>query len=227
MAYHWITESERYIQGLGFTNINNRKLKITINGVDEDNSFYDPATGSIIFGTGGIPDAQDAEIILHETGHSIQDSEVTGFGHGYESGAMGEGFGDYWAGSFFAGLGPKGHGWDVYIGTWDATAYNPGNPAFLRRLDSPKQYPKDMAPDKGEERGVHANAEIWSACLWQIRDIVGRKRADTMILESHFALSPDSTFADGARAVLQANKELYQGADEPAIRQVFVKRGIL
>ncbi len=45
---------------------------------------------ALTFGTGGVDDAEDAGIIAHEYGHSIQDNQVPGFGSSAEGGAMGE-----------------------------------------------------------------------------------------------------------------------------------------
>ncbi len=221
MCYYHIDTSQRHIQSLGFTNVNNRQQGMDVNGTTEDNAWYSPWTGIITMGTGGVDDAEDAHVIWHEYGHSIQDNQVPGFGASHEAGSMGEGFGDYWALTTFTGIGPKSPDWDVYVATWDATSYNPGTPAFLRTVTSTKHYPEDMV---GE---VHADGEIWSACLWQVREIVGAVRSDTMIIESHFRLSPDASFQDGALAILQVNQDLYGGADGEAILQVFVDRGIL
>ncbi|HTE19231.1 MAG TPA: proprotein convertase P-domain-containing protein, partial [Armatimonadota bacterium] len=221
MAYYWITESQLYIQSLGLLNVNNRKVGIDVNGIPDDNSFYSPGNKNITFGTGGVDDAEDADIILHELGHAIQDDQVEDFGLSNEGGAMGEGFGDYWAASAGAAIaGPMRPAWDVFVGAWDGVSYNPGNPSFLRRVDSAKHYPEDVVNQ------VHADGEIWSACLWQIRGIVGRRRADQMILESHFRLTPAARFEDGARAILAVNDAL-GGADRAAIREVFLARGIL
>ena len=49
------------------------------------------------FGKGGVDDAEDAEVILHEYGHAIQDSQSRRLRRSEEAGAIGEGFGDYWA----------------------------------------------------------------------------------------------------------------------------------
>jgi subtilisin-like proprotein convertase family protein len=108
MAYYHVTHSEEYIQTLGFLNINNRSHRIDAHGFNgADNSHYvgsPVGTGYMAFGDGGVDDAEDADIILHEYGHSIQDNSTTGKyfgngnnGYGNETGAMGEGFGDYWA----------------------------------------------------------------------------------------------------------------------------------
>lgn len=96
-AYWGVTESQKYIQSLGFTNVNNEAQQITTLGLTADNSFYDPNKDKITFGTGGVDDAEDVEVVWHELGHAIQDAQVPGFGSSTEAGSIGEGFGDWWA----------------------------------------------------------------------------------------------------------------------------------
>ncbi len=135
---------------------------------------------------------------------------------------MGEGFGDYWGGSHAAAVGgPQSPAWDIYTATWWAVAIAPGNPAYLRVLNTSKVYPNNFVGQ------VHADGEMWSASLWQIRGIVGRTRADKTVLESHFSVSPNASFEDGANAYLAANQALYAGQDQNAIRQVFINRGFI
>src|SRR5581483_5556499 len=217
--YFHIDRMQRYIQSLGFKNVNRRPIPVDIAGLRDDNSFYSPVNKTLNFGTGGVDDAEDAEIILHEYGHSIQDDQVPGFGQSDEAGAMGEGFGDYLAASFFADIKPAR--FRNCVGSWDATAYSPDDPPCLRRLDSNKRYPRDMVKE------VHADGEIWSACLWQLRELLGGKEADKLILSHHFLLARDASFEDGAEALIQADKQLHNGAHEAAIRDIFVRRGIL
>src|SRR6476619_1504687 len=102
MAYYWVTQAQLYIQRLGFGStrrpVNAESQDIRINQYGGDNSFWDNhPKDEIRFGKGGVDDAEDAEVILHEYGHAIQDSQVTGFGVGPEAGGIGEAFGDYWA----------------------------------------------------------------------------------------------------------------------------------
>jgi hypothetical protein len=159
-------------------------------------------------------------VILHEYGHAIQDAEVPGWGVTEEGGAMGEGFGDYWAGdqtydaTVAAGADP------ACIADWDSMSYSPP-PACLRRLDGTKHYPEDM------EFEVHADGEMWSATLWQIRLAVGQAVADRDILESHFLLSPTADFADGANALIEADRALYGGAHVDVIRGAMHARGFI
>ena len=132
---------------------------------------------------------------------------------------MGEGFGDYLAGSYFHDVKPAGM--QNCVGSWDATAYSKAHPPYLRRLDSKKTYPKSI---DGE---VHDDGEIWSACLWQIRQLIGRKAADKLILSHHFLIQKDAGFQDAAQALIQADEQLNDGRNRAAIRKIFVKRGIL
>jgi hypothetical protein len=58
---------------------------------------------------------------------------------------------------------------------------------------------------------VHADGEIWSAALWQIREAIGATNADRVVLESHFLLSPTATFNQGANALVMAGINLGYG----------------
>ncbi|MFS8084824.1 MAG: M36 family metallopeptidase [Acidobacteriota bacterium] len=219
MVYFHIDRVQRYLQTLGFKNVLNRPIPVNIDGQRDDNSHYSPSDRDLTFGTGGVDDAEDADIILHEYGHAIQDDQVPGFGATDEGGAMGEGFGDFWAASFFADAKPTEM--KATVGNWDATAYSGDEPPNLRRLDSNKKYPKDIA---GE---VHDDGEIWSACLWELRNTLGRKTTERLVIAHHFLLSRDAGFEDGANALITADKNLNKGKNETAIRDVFVRRGIL
>ncbi len=224
MAYYWVTECAHYLQQLGFGQIFQSSIPINVDGTPDDNSWY--RDGTLTFGSGGVPDAEDAEVIFHELGHAIQDAQVPGLLNdgGNEVRALSEGFGDYWAASYFAGLGPKGTAWDVFFDKWDGiTAHSAtnGNPPYLRRLDSSKKYPQDL------DHEVHDDGEIWSACLWKIRRILGKDLAATIVLESNFQLVPSSTFPDAANAVLSANRTLNAGRNAQDIRKIFEDSGIL
>ena len=224
MAYYHIDAFQRHVQSLGFKDnkeILNRPIKVNAHGGKEDNSYYDPSPGkhNITYGDGGVDDAEDADVIIHEYGHAIQDAIVPGFGQGKEGRAMGEGFGDYVAGTFHDRY-KKGDR-KYRVAEWDAKGYEGGPQECLRRLDSKKHYPEDM---EGEE---HADGEIWSACLWKVRKTLGKTKSDTVILESHFYLNQYSDFKDGAEAVLMAEKNLYGGRKQKSLTKVFKESGIL
>jgi len=89
MAYYWVTEAQKYIQGLGFGStlrpVNKEPQDVRINQFGQDNSFSWDKKDLIRLGKGGVDDAEDAEdaaVILHELGHAIQDSQQVPFGYG-------------------------------------------------------------------------------------------------------------------------------------------------
>ena len=224
MTYFHIDRAIGYLESLGFRRsraIFREPLAINANGTDEDNSWYSPHDRSITYGLGGVDDAEDAEIILHEFGHAIQDAICPGFGQSPEASAMGEGFGDYFAASFFAEKKPRRY--QTSIGTWDGVERTQFDPPCVRRVDLKLTY---ESFDHGETADEHNNGQIWSATLWDVRCAVGRDIADRIILESHFQLDGFTTFARGARAIIDADRNLYRGRNAEALRRVFRRRGI-
>lgn len=224
MAYFHIDRAIAYLESLGYRGrrlaIFREPLVINANGTKEDNSWYSPHDRSITFGTGGVDDAEDAEIILHEFGHAIQDAVCPGFGQSLEAAAMGEGFGDYFAASFFADKKPRRY--QTSIGTWDGVTDTEHNPPCVRRVDERLTFESFDRSDGAE----HENGQIWSAALWEIRTALGRNIADRIILESHFQLDGFTTFARGARAIIDADRNLYRGRNADCLRRVFRRRGI-
>jgi len=218
MAYFHIDNVQRYIQSLGFANVNNRQQVFAANGSTQDNSWYTPSTRQITYGSGGVDDAEDAEVIDHEYGHSIQDNQVPGFGSGNEAGAQGEGFGDYLAATVNAQT--SGGFQDVCIMEWDATSYSTSNPPCLRRLDSTKHYPESV------QNEVHADGEMWASTLWQIRGSLGAARADKLVIQHHFLLSSSTTFNASSDALITAAKNLgYTSAECAAVKTHLQNRG--
>ena len=219
MGYYFLDYAQRYIQSLGFSTVNNRQQVFSVDRYKKDNSFYQSSTKTITYGTGGVDDAEDAEVIWHEYGHSILDSQVPGYGTSLEADSIGEGFGDYLAGSLGAQL--SGGFQDVCIAEWDATSYSSTMPPCLRRLDGTKHYPEAIV---GE---VHDDGEIWSAALWQIRSEIGAAKADTVILQHHFLLTADTSFNQAANALVTAASNLGYSPNKEvnAIRSILQTRG--
>jgi zinc metalloprotease ZmpB len=225
MAYYWITEAQLYIQSLGFGSslrpINNRPQAVRINQLGYDNSFEtDHPKLEIRYGKGGVDDAEDGEVILHEYGHAIHDSQNFSFAS-EEAGAISEGFADYWAvtvSDWVAGVPQQTP--EACVADWDSVSYTSTVPHCLRRIDTNLHYPTDL---NGE---VHHDGQIWSRALWDIRGALGATKADTIILEGSFDF-PGTTMPDLANATVLAAQQLYGNAEAAAVRQAFVDRGIL
>ncbi len=228
MAYYWITEAQKYIQSLGFGTtrraIDKQPQRVRINQLGADNSFEtDHPNLEIRYGKGGVDDAEDAEVILHEYGHAIHSSQNFSFAS-EEAGAISEGFGDYWAVTVSDVVSKKLGVPELEplpcVMDWDSTSYTSTVPHCLRRLDTNLHYPQDL---NGE---VHHDGQIWSRALWDIRQGLGNVKADTIILQGSFDF-PGTTMTDLANRTVAAAQSLYGNSAASTVRSAFQARGIL
>jgi hypothetical protein len=231
MVYFHLERAIRYVESLGYRSsraIFTRPLPVNARATSEDNSFYAPGEKSLGFGTGSVDDAEDGETILHEFGHALQDAICPDFGQSTEAAAMGEGFGDYLAASFFAQKKIDNGARKLLpaVMTWDGITFadvDEARPPCVRRLDTARTF---ESFNHSETASEHDNGEIWSAALWDIWRRVGRAVADRIIVESHFQLDGFTTFARGARAILDADRNLFGGRHLASLKRVFRRRGI-
>src|SRR5262245_11458938 len=222
MAYYWVTEAQKYIHTLGFgetrRGINNRPQAVRINQLGYDNSFAtDHPKNELRFGKGGVDDAEDAEVILHEYGHAIHFAQNFAFAS-EEAGAISEGFGDYWAVTVSdvvsQALGVPTHAPVPCVADWDSVSYTSGPVHCLRRVDTNLHYPANL---NGE---VHHDGQIWSRALWDIRNSLGHVRADTIILQGSFDFA-GTTMTQLAQKTVVAAQQLYGTAAANAVTQAF------
>jgi hypothetical protein len=127
---------------------------------------------------------------------------------------MGEGFGDYWCGSYSASISSYHEEW---VFNWDGH-----NPFWNGRiLNTTDRYPDDL------NGSVHHDGQIWSAPLFQSWHEIGRDVMDQLILQSHFYLGTSATMPQGADAVMQADLDLNEGLHAGTLFFYFLRRGIL
>ncbi len=240
--YYAITEAQKKIQALGFTDVNNRTQEFNVNIDPQDNSNYNSLTTDLTFGSGGVDDGEDAEVVLHEYGHSIQDNQVPGFGSGDEQGAMGEGFGDFFAGMYYLESGNATYQQQrrYCIADWDAVSYNPvvgatDGSGCLRWIDGTDESDgSDIGAYSGTPSEVHDDGRYWSAGMTCIFEGLGgtlaaRDKALKLVLDSQQSLVPvddDTAFEKHIAALITSDQNLYAGADVQLIRNCAAQRGL-
>jgi Zn-dependent metalloprotease len=116
---------------------------------------------------------------------------------------------------------PVNDGYEVpCVGDWDSVSYTPGPIHCLRRTDTNKT----VADQTGE---VHDDGEIWSRALWDINRLLGRDRANTVILEAQFSYSPATSFEAAAQTTVATARVLYGRRAAVAVFAAFRGREIL
>jgi hypothetical protein len=233
MVYYHLDATQRKLQSLGFfgqSAILAKPIPAHAHYFNDCNAFYDPVDRGLHFGDGDIctylsDAAEDADVIVHEYGHAIQDDQIPAWGFGSaaateEAWAMGEGFSDFLTGVAFG---------DSCLGEW----FSFGD-ACLRNMENTAVYPADYdacRPAPPQPAEPHCAGLIWGGVLWDLAQALGdaqqaRDLALALVLESHFLLDPQATFAEAAAAIRQADQLLFGGAHLNTIDAVFAARGI-
>jgi hypothetical protein len=220
MVYWHLDAMQRWYQELGFTDANRRQQIADAHGVrGYDNSRFVPTLHWLSFGEGGVDDAEDAGVIVHEYGHATQFDLVPTWGTGGHTGAMGEGFGDYLAYScLFARDPARAQQWNGVF-WWDGhNAFWPGRPA----RDPALVYPRDANLE------VHRSGTLWCGALTDALHAIGdRAVVDRLVLDHHYSLTGAASMEDAANAILASDVAMHRGAHVAVLAAVFARWGIL
>ncbi|GAA2163721.1 M36 family metallopeptidase [Pedococcus bigeumensis] len=231
MGYFWVNQAQEYLQSLGFGStlpgIVKQPFDVKIDQYGGDNSYQTDKPYRIRLGKGGVDDAEDAEVIVHEYGHAVHASQVPGYGTSLDAGSIGESFGDYLAVS--VGLDAAGqYGWPVRAEQacpmdWDSTSYTAA-PHCIRRFDTGMT----VQTREGE---VHADGQIWSQALWEIRlGYVAMHKTtrdwDTTLIDAQFRFAPGTSFSAAAKATYDTALARDGAAAAALVKARFAARGI-
>ncbi|HKU75284.1 MAG TPA: M36 family metallopeptidase [Pyrinomonadaceae bacterium] len=157
----------------------------------------------------------DGDVVFHEYGHGISNRLIgngSGGLSGTQSGAMGEGWSDYWA---------------ITINNDGAVGeYVTNNPNGIRRAaySVPAAAVHDSYADLGF--GVHADGEVWAATLWDLRTQLGATITDRLVLNGMKFTPTRPSFLNARDGILQADQNLNGGANRCAIWTVFARHGM-
>lgn len=216
ILYH-IGEFHTHISNLGYNALMNLVVEVDAHGqFGGDNSVFNRngGTPTMSFGTGGVDDAEDADVIIHEYSHGISWSANNNGFFSAERSGLDEGLGDYFCTSYSRHL--SSFRWeDVF--TWD------GHNTFWdgRSANVMANY---AIPNPGN---IYDYGNIWNTAMQLIYTDLGRNTTDALMLETLFYLTDNSTLPDAAYYMLQADSLLFNGVNVPTICSRFQQKNLL
>jgi hypothetical protein len=181
-----------------------------------DNSHYLSSSGSLAFGEGGVDDAEDADVIIHELGHGVHDW-ITAGGLSQVNG-LSEGTGDYFAGSYSRAIGIWPTANAAYNWTFNWDGHNPfwGG----RVLNYAAVYPGGLVNQ------IHTDGQIWATANMKIWDDIGRVRADKVFWRGLGVTNSSASQNDAANAVFAMATNLgYTSIEKTAIYNRYTAAG--
>lgn len=215
-TFYHILNFNSYISSLGYSGLHDFYIEIDPHGASgADQSFYVSAIiPSIQLGEGGVDDAEDADVILHEYGHGLSDHAAPESNTGLERHAIDEGYCDYFAVSYSRMY--SDFNWQNVF-SWD------GHNEFWagRNANTGKHYPENNSAD------IYASSEIWSGALMDIFDGIGKENADKIILESLYGSFANMSMPDAAQVILNSESILFAGTYHDIVYELLDARGLI
>jgi hypothetical protein len=160
----------------------------------------------------------DSDVVYHEYGHGISNRLIGNGGSGLsgtQSGAMGEGWSDYWS---------------ITINNDGAVGeYVVNNTIGIRRAayTVPAAAVHDSYADVGAGGfEVHNDGEVWAATLWDLRTQLGKATTDLLVLNGMKFTPTRPSFLNARDGILQADQNMNGGANRCAIWTVFARHGM-
>lgn len=225
MCYFHIDQNQRYLQSLGYTGqagIQAVSIPVDSDGVNgDDNSHYVPAQNLLAFGHGGVDDDEDADVILHEYGHAITYDTTPSFGGG-DSGAIGEGFGDYWGASYSWTTTNGATHHPEWAFSWDGHGPDTWTGRFLDKTNLTYNHATTYVAHQTINGIANYSDQLWGTPLFQaFRDLVARGRPpmemDTIVIESFFGVGSGVKMRDMANSTVKAAMELYPAGPHASV----------
>jgi Zn-dependent metalloprotease len=161
----------------------------------------------------------DSDVVFHEYGHGISNRLIgngsTALG-GTQSGAMGEGWSDYWATTINN---------DGVMGEYVTQNTTRGirRAAYTVPAATVHDSYADVCTPSCE---VHNDGEVWAAALWDLRTQLGKTITDRIVLNGMKFTPTRPSFLNARDGILQADQNLNGGANRCAIWAVFARHGM-
>jgi hypothetical protein len=213
VVYH-ITLWNEYLDSLGYDSVLNYAIHVdpqALNGQDQSmfNFGYNPPR--LYFGEGGVDDAEDADVIIHELSHAISHGASPNTNSGTERRTFDEAFGDYFAERYGRRLGIT----STRVFDWD------GNNTFWNgrsvSYDGSKNYNTLFFSN------IYQHTDLMSSAMLEFSSTSGVQPAvaDQIILEAVHMLMPNQGLRKIAQNILFADSLITGGSYQSQIQQSF------
>lgn len=218
-AFYHATTQMNYVASLGFDMMNGKQVWIDTHaeqGDDQSRHRYDFNFDKhiITHGEGGVDDAEDADVVIHELGHALSYAACPDCNDGDERSALDEALCDYFAAAYSKGL--SNFKWKKVF-SWDGH-----NPFFEgRNTDNNAHYPEDVS-----DESIYATSLIFSGALSDILDEIGRPATDSLVLACLYKWSAGIGLDDAAYIAILTDEELTGGKYYDKLCYVFNQRGL-
>ena len=213
-AYFHLSLFRQYVHDLGF-NCADNPVEVDAHYGTSDQSFFSAASPPRLqFGDGGVDDAEDADVLIHEYGHCLSFYANNSSNYGNERNAIDESFCDYLAASYSRKFSSFQSDW---VFNWDGH-----NPFWNGRvMNSSKKSPADKTGN------IYNDAQILSSGIWGAVQEIGLQTLDSIVLEGIYAMGPNLTLEQAAEIFILADSGLFQGANFCALYRSFFARGLM
>jgi hypothetical protein len=215
VVYH-ITSFHDYISSLGYDSLLIDGILVDAhaqNGVDNSVFSRNGGNPTLRYGTGGVDDAEDADVIIHEYAHGL--SWSANGNDNFNDARMGldEGVADYFATSYSRSINVQDwqrvFSWDGHNEFWSGRVAN-----------TTDNYPQPAGM-------IYTTGEVWNTAMSNIWTDLGGIITDKLMLEAMYFFTNSTSLAEAAVYVLQADTILFAGQHSNTICTRFQQKNIL
>ncbi|MEN8138362.1 MAG: T9SS type A sorting domain-containing protein [Bacteroidota bacterium] len=220
-AFYHLSSIKQQINYYGFNDAVNYQIQVDADGSNgDDNSFFHPDNtleygANMVDSIQHVPDAEDAQVLIHEYTHAIIDSYSSTRNTG-ERYALEEAMADYMAVSYSANINP--YNWQ-HIFKWD------GNNEFWdgRFATSDKCYDNLYF----NYSNPYQNTDIWVAPLMDLYFEIGKETTDKLVLNTITGLDGNTSMEQAALIMMKIDSLNNDAQNAQTIFNTFKKYCIL
>ena len=213
VVYH-ISKMNVYLDSLGYDSLLNYAIHVdphALNGQDQSMFNFGYTPPRLYFGEGGVDDAEDADVIIHELSHAISHAAAPNTNTGTERRTFDESLGDYFAERYGRKIGVTSN----RVFDWDGnnTFWNGRSVAY----DGVKNYNTLFFSN------IYQHTDIMTSAMLEFSSASGvdPALADMVVLEACHMLMPNQTLRKIAKNFLVADSLVTGGLYQNQILNAF------